>query len=465
MTSTSSAGGWSAGTPFTAVYAFNGDAAGSYSSYVPSTIYGGALEALEFEVAGQAYVKQANELGHIEIANDVPVGNFLWDRYTVNAFGIDHPPLAAGLSVNFIQFDFFDWTGLCLADYSLVTSAAVLQSFGQKTGRIVFSNNEQSHFEISAVAPVPEPSTWALGASGLACLAWLSLNRGQKTRFRHHCNRLMSRGRLLHAVAATVAAVIAAAQPVSAGYLIDPTGGTVLWGDSVDVDDQTVRRSLGFTASLFGVPFTEVDVSTNGNLNFSASAEFTNSAFPTSTPMIAPLWDDLYIFAGTGEKITEKAVAGQYYSVTWDVSQFSNNVPRFQFQVVLFGGTTTIGGTTFLPDDIVFAYQRVDADFYGSNATVGLNAGDGTFSTLPSLVGAGAYLGDAQTSLLPTAPGSVLLARYDGSGYGGSLATAVVELPEPSTWAMGLVGLASIAWGAARKRSRIRSGRSLANAA
>jgi len=238
--------------------------------------------------------------------------------------------------------------------------------------------------------------------------------------------------------------------PATAGYLIDPSGGTVLWDDSFNVDDQTVHRPLGFTASLFGTPFTEVDVSTNGNLNFSNSNSWTNQAFPTGAPMIAPLWDDLYIYAGTGQKITEKAAAGQYYSVTWDVSQFSNNLPKFQFQVVLFGGTTSIGGNTFLPNDIVFAYQRVDADFRAGDASVGLNKGDGTFSTLPNVVGSGGLLGNSQAGLLPTAPGSVLLARYDGSGYVGSLTTAVV--PEPGTCILALVGLGCAGFTVSRVR-------------
>jgi hypothetical protein len=165
--------------------------------------------------------------------------------------------------------------------------------------------------------------------------------------------------------------------------------------------------------------------------------------------MIAPLWDDLYIFQGSGQKITEKSVAGQYYSVTWDVSQFSNSVPRYQFQVVLFGGTTSINGTTYLPDDIVFAYQRVDADFYGGNATVGLNKGDGTFATLPDVESSGGLLGNSQADLLPTASQLLLLARPDGSGdYGGAFVTAV---PEPSTWVLCVGGLACAAWGAMRR--------------
>jgi formylglycine-generating enzyme required for sulfatase activity len=246
-----------------------------------------------------------------------------------------------------------------------------------------------------------------------------------------------------------VAAMAAATRPANAGYLIDPTGGTVLWGDSTDVDDITQSRPLGFTFNFFGAAFSDVDVSTNGNLNFSDFTAWTNAGFPYSTAMIAPLWDDLYIFQGSGQKITEKSVAGQYYSVTWDVSQFSNSVPRYQFQVVLFGGTTSINGTTYLPDDIVFAYQRVDADFYDGNATVGLNKGDGTFATLPDVESSGGLLGNSQADLLPTASQLLLLARPDGSGdYGGAFVTAV---PEPSTWVLCVGGLACAAWGAMRR--------------
>lgn len=269
--------------------------------------------------------------------------------------------------------------------------------------------------------------------------------------------------RMAYAVAAMVAAVIAATPPASAGYLIDPTGGTVLWGDSTDVDDITQNRALGFTFNFFGTPRSAVDVSTNGNLNFSSFDGYTNTGFPYSVAMIAPLWDDLYIFQGSGQKITEKSVAGQYYSVTWDVSQFSNTVPRYQFQVVLFGGTTSINGTTYLPDDIVFAYQRVDADFRNGDATVGLNKGDRTFATLPDFESTGGLLGEAQAGLLPTASQMLLLARPDGSGdYGGDFVTAV---PEPSTWVLGAGGFACVAWWTVRKRSRTGSDRSLAAAA
>lgn len=251
----------------------------------------------------------------------------------------------------------------------------------------------------------------------------------------------LSRSMVSCAWVAMVIALVAASQPARAGYLIDPSGGTTLWNSGTSYDDQTLSRSLGFTMDFFGTPVSTLSVSTNGNLNFAGSYAYVNQPLSNSPAMIAPLWDDLYIYQGSGQTITEKAVAGQYYSVTWDVSQFSNNVPRFQFQVVLFGGTTSINGTTYRPDDIVFAYNRVDANFLNGSATIGLSRGDGTFATLPGLAGSDGLASSSQATLLPTAPGALLLVRPDGSGgYGGSFVTAV---PEPKGWCIAMAGVGS----------------------
>lgn len=188
-----------------------------------------------------------------------------------------------------------------------------------------------------------------------------------------------------------------------AGYLINPAGGTVLFNDSVTLDDVVVNRPIGFTGSFYGVSFSSIYVSTNGNLNFSGTTAYTNSGLPNSIAMIAPLWDDLEIFAGTGQSIVESAVPGQYYAVTWDISQYNNTLPRYQFQTVIFGADTMIGGMQFLQNDIVFAYQRVDAVFNNNSATVGLNAGDGVnFTSLPGM--ANGNLSDANVGLLPVGP-------------------------------------------------------------
>lgn len=225
-----------------------------------------------------------------------------------------------------------------------------------------------------------------------------------------------------------------------AEYLINPAGGTWLFTDSTDHDDEVVSRSIGFTASFYGQSFSSITVSTNGNLNFSGTASYTNYGFPAATAMIAPLWDDLYIFAGSGESILETALAGQYYAVTWDVSQFSYAVPSFQFQTVIFGADTNISGYNFLQNDIVFAYQRIDANFRGNSATIGLNAGNGIqFATLPGLINGN--ITDSDAGLLPTGAGQFMLMRYDGTGY----QTSIVNVPEPSSFVIFGLGLGAVA--------------------
>ena len=68
---------------------------------------------------------------------------------------------------------------------------------------------------------------------------------------------------------------------VKAAYLINPAGGTVLFNDSTNYDDEVVSRSIGFTASFYGQSFSSITVSTNGNLNFSGTASYTIPDFRT----------------------------------------------------------------------------------------------------------------------------------------------------------------------------------------
>ena len=104
------------------------------------------------------------------------------------------------------------------------------------------------------------------------------------------------RGRTPRPLSLAVAILLLASHNALAGYLIDPTGGTVLFDSTVPHDDRTVRRPIGFTGQFFGNSYSSVDISTNGNLNFSGFQGYINYSLGNSPAMIAPLWNDLQIY-------------------------------------------------------------------------------------------------------------------------------------------------------------------------
>lgn len=239
--------------------------------------------------------------------------------------------------------------------------------------------------------------------------------------------------RTLPAIMASLVLVSLVGGPVTgsarAGLLVDPSGGTALWQTtSGSWDDQVVNRPLGFGFQFFGDLKTSVDVSTNGNLNFNGNAWYTNGSFPSSGfGMIAPLWDDLYGYWGTGQSIVEKSNPGTYYSVTWDTAQYANSSQLYRFQAIIFGQSAIVGGNIFLANDIVFSYDVVPNSSFQGDATVGVNKGDGvnfTGYTANGIV--------TDPSSLPV--GSFIAFRANGSGYdlltsGGVLkSTSVPEI-------------------------------------
>ncbi len=274
----------------------------------------------------------------------------------------------------------------------------------------------------------------------------------------------MRRSRIIAMMLALLAIGQSRAKP---DLLIDPAGGTVLFGDSSNQDDASINgRSLGFTGHFFGDAETTVDVSTNGVLSFSGNSSYQNQAFPYGPALIAPLWDDLYLYQGTGQSITEKVSAGQYYAVTWDLSQYSNTSTQahFTFQATWFGAPTTIGAFQFQADDIVFSYSQVSADFAGGDATVGLNKGvNGIFT--PLLGDGDGLITNSQVNLLPTGPADVILFRTDGSGQYTASVINTATVPEPASIVLCGSGLAIGLFGFARRRKAGRASKATAGIA
>lgn len=214
---------------------------------------------------------------------------------------------------------------------------------------------------------------------------------------------------------AALALAVLAGQ-ASAQLLIDPSGGTVL-STTGDTDNVYVGRSLGFTGKFFGEDKTTVDVSVDGNLNFSNNGSSSNGAFPNGVARIAPAWDNMFVYAGN--TVTENAVAGQYYAVTWKISTHSFAHVYREFQVVWFAAPMTIGGIDFKADDIAFCYHGTGANNVSWNLTAGLNKGDSaTFVPTPrdtdALIGQ-VEAADVLPSYDPT--GGIVLFRPVGNTY------------------------------------------------
>lgn len=199
--------------------------------------------------------------------------------------------------------------------------------------------------------------------------------------------------------------------------LIDPSGGTTLFNDSQNHDDQVSSgRFLGFTGSFFGVSRASVDISTNGNVNFSSNTEYTNANMPTSVARINPFWSDLIIRPGDGALISDKQLPGTYYSATWQsMETFSQNNERYTFQMTWFGSSYPSNGFTFEQNDIAFSYNGVITSLPGGDVTIGLDQGNAVDFTSVNGVSNG-FISNAQSSLIPTDQNAFFLFRPDNSG-------------------------------------------------
>lgn len=155
------------------------------------------------------------------------------------------------------------------------------------------------------------------------------------------------------------------------GYsYIDATHDTFLYAD-----DGTISLDLPFAFTFYGTPYTAINASVNGNLQFTTTnpdyANLCLNEVPAGAmgDMVAPYWDDLDLrFYGYLETEVIGEAPNRIFVVEWD------DVPRFDgleddtltFEVQFFEGS----------NDIVFLYQDVTTFELpnGSGATVGLQS-------------------------------------------------------------------------------------------
>lgn len=140
-------------------------------------------------------------------------------------------------------------------------------------------------------------------------------------------------------------------------------------------DDGVVSLELPFVFTFYGTDYTEVQASSNGNLQFgNGNAWFLNSCLsdgpmPDMGDMIAPYWDDLDLtLAGYLETAVVGEAPHRIFVVEWDdVPRYGDNPDdRVTFSVQLFEGS----------HDIVFFYEEVATlvDGNGRSATIGLQS-------------------------------------------------------------------------------------------
>jgi hypothetical protein len=136
----------------------------------------------------------------------------------------------------------------------------------------------------------------------------------------------------------------------------------------------------GFDFQFYGLPVTNIRVSTNGYITFGMDGMYWNNvAIPDVSPpnaIIAPFWDDLYLNGLTGERgvwwdILGTAPNRQLVIEWYQVPSYDYRTEMYSFEIILYEST----------DRIKFQYLDIDSGTshdLGASATIGIENFDGT---------------------------------------------------------------------------------------
>ena len=150
---------------------------------------------------------------------------------------------------------------------------------------------------------------------------------------------------------------------------IDATIDTLLYQD-----DGVITLELPFPFTFYGTTYTQIQASSNGNLQFGNGNPFFGNSCMDEAPvagmgdMIAPYWDDLNL---TSYGYLEYEVVGEaperIFVLEWDdIPRFGDDDDRVTFAVQLFEDS----------QDILFLYEDVTMleGNNGSSATIGIQS-------------------------------------------------------------------------------------------
>ena len=238
-------------------------------------------------------------------------------------------------------------------------------------------------------------------------------------------------------------------------------------------DGSTGLVDLGFAINFFGTNTSQTYVNNNGNVTFTAALPvYTPFGLQTNAfPIIAPYFADVDT-RGAGSSLTTYGTGSidgrNVFGVNWiDVGYFASETDKLNsFQLIL----TDRGDTGAGNFDIQFNYDRILWEtgsasggvngFGGTPAAVGYTAGDATnfFEFAGSRI-TGSFLdGNGTSGLIHNSLASSTLGQYNFEVRGGTVVPPVEPpipaIPEPETYALMLLGLASLGF-VGRKRRRL----------
>jgi hypothetical protein len=215
-------------------------------------------------------------------------------------------------------------------------------------------------------------------------------------------------------------------------FTVIQSTGTLVPGDT-DAgnygDDTVTSLTLPFAWSLYGAAYNSVNVSSNGNLQFTTSnGAYINNCLPDAGMgvMLAPHWDDLMTTEGGVWTSISGAAPNRIFNIEWRAGYYPSTSPTLHFEVRLYEGSARFD----------FVYGTVPNG--GTSATVGAQDGTGTYTTQFECgvggLGSGLVLQfDCPTS---TPPSCSLAVNPPSPAVGGTftaMATVTPGIGPPST--------------------------------
>ena len=281
--------------------------------------------------------------------------------------------------------------------------------------------------------------------------------------------RVMTETRLAACLLAGAALSLPASQSAWAGAVVAGFDSNTL---AANDDGSTSLISLPFSIDFYGATYNSLYINNNGNLTFNGSQStytpYGVGAGYVGQPIIAPFFADVDT-RGTGSGLTSWGTGAydgyEAFGVTWpEVGYYAAQTDKLNTFQVLLVNRPDLGAGDF---EIIFNYDQIQWEtgeasggvdgLGGTSAAVGFSNGTGDAGTYYQFDGSlvnGALIDGGPNSLTGHTNDGVL-GQYVFLVENGEI--IVPTVPEPSTWAMMLLGFAGLGFAGHRTRTSRRA--------